>query len=139
MATGRRHRARFAPRFWIIVMVPAIALMSWRYGVRESRINEQEQILVELNDTYYDVCMEGVEIRQQLEMVGTEEFIERTARREYGYMMSGEARFVVSNLPQEETASVQTEVVAPEQTAVPEQTASAQSTPNPDPLYVPEG
>ena len=57
MAHGRRRRARFAPRFWIIVMVPAIALMSWRYSVRESRISEQEQVLVELNDTYYDVCM----------------------------------------------------------------------------------
>lgn len=135
MANGRRHRARFAPRFWIIVMVPAIALMSWRYSVRESRISEQEQVLVELNDTYYDVCMEGVAIRQQLEMVGTEAFIERTARREYSYMMPGEARFVVSNLPQEATASPQLETVAPEETAP----VSAQSTPNPDPLYVPEG
>lgn len=135
MANGRRPRARFAPRFWIIVMVPAIALMSWRYSVRESRISEQEQVLVELNDTYYDVCMEGVAIRQQLEMVGTEAFIERTARREYSYMMPGEARFVVSNLPQEATASPQLETAAPEETAP----ASAQSTPNPDPLYVPEG
>ena len=137
MANGRRHRTRFAPRFWIIVMVPAIALMSWRYSVRESRINEQEQFLVELSDTYYDVCMEGVGIRQQLEMVGTEGFIERTARQEYSYMMPGEARFVVSNLPQEATASSQLQMAAPtvEQTLP----ASAQSTPNPDPLYVPEG
>ena len=137
MANGRRHRTRFAPRFWIIVMVPAIALVGWRYSVRESRINEQEQFLVELSDTYYDVCMEGVGIRQQLEMVGTEEFIERTARREYSYMMPGEARFVVSNLPQEATASPQLQMAAPtvEQTLP----ASAQSTPNPDPLYVPEG
>ena len=68
-------------------------------------------------------------------MVGTEAFIERTARREYSYMMPGEARFVVSNLPQEATASPQLETVAPEETA----SVSAQSTPNPDPLYVPEG
>ena len=52
-------------------------------------------------------------------------------------MMPGEARFVVSNLPQEATASPQLQMAAPtvEQTLP----ASAQSTPNPDPLYVPEG
>lgn len=137
MASSRRRRARFAPRFWIIVMVPAIALITWRYGAREARIQEQEQALVELSDRYYEVCMEGVQIRQQLDTVGTEAFIERTARREYGYMMPGEARFVVSNLTGGE---IETPVIAPAApidapdasapSAVPEKS-------NPDPLYVP--
>lgn len=138
MASSRRRRARFAPRFWIIVMVPAIALITWRYSAREARINEQEQALVELSNSYYEACMEGVQIRQQLETVGTEAFIERTARREYGYMMPGEARFVVTNLPEQAELEPELPLATPE-TAKPEAdtSAPAQQEPNPDPLYVP--
>ena len=128
MASGHR-RARFAPRFWVILMLPVIVALTWNYGKRETYIAQQEQELIELNDRYYEACMEGVQIRQQLENVGTEEFIERTARREYGYMMPGEARFVVSNLPRED---------APAISGQPEAAADGLNRTSNDPLYVPE-
>lgn len=138
MASSRRRRARFAPRFWIIVMVPAIALITRRYSAREARINEQELTLVELSNSYYEACMEGVQIRQQLETVGTEAFIERTARREYGYMMPGEARFVVTNLPEQTETEPDLPLASPEMAEpAPDTSAPAQQEPNPDPLYVP--
>ena len=119
-------------------MVPAIALITWRYSAREARINEQELTLVELSNSYYEACMEGVQIRQQLETVGTEAFIERTARREYGYMMPGEARFVVTNLPEQTETEPDLPLASPEMAEpAPDTSAPAQQEPNPDPLYVP--
>lgn len=84
---------------WVLVAVSAIALAGffWYGGTLGSSIRE-------LNETYdaaklhlLELQNEQYELKDMLEKVGTDAFIENQARTMYGYMMPDEIRFVITN------------------------------------------
>lgn len=59
--------------------------------------NRQEQLAEAMND-YYDAQSRNNQLSAEYREIGTKDFIERTARREYGYCWYGETVYEVSNL-----------------------------------------
>ncbi len=51
-------------------------------------------------DAYYDAQSRNNALRTELSEINTADFIERTARREYGYCWYGEVIYEVANLDQ---------------------------------------
>lgn len=66
--------------------------------------HQQEQ-LEAAADAYYDAQSRNNALRMELSEINTADFIERTARREYGYCWYGEVIYEVGNLEQIEPES----------------------------------
>ncbi len=58
---------------------------------------QQEQLEAAARD-YYNAQSEYNQLSTELSEINTDDFIERTARREYGYCWYGETIYVVGNL-----------------------------------------
>ena len=84
---------------WVLIAVSAciLAVFFWYSG-------NLSQTVAELNDTYESSSLrlaalkdQRTELKNTLDTVGTDAFIENQARTLYGYMMPGEMRFVIKN------------------------------------------
>lgn len=69
------------------------------YHARDEQIEQLRAQLDVLNTQYYTESMRGNALSKQISQANTEAFIERVARREYGYTNEGEIHYNVSNLP----------------------------------------
>lgn len=84
---------------WILIGVSACVLVAffWYSGTLSRSIDD-------LNSTYDDAQMrlselqgKQAELKDMLDTVGSDSFIENQARTMYGYMMPDEIRFVITN------------------------------------------
>lgn len=98
-------RRRTSPMKRILLLVGGLATfglfcaMVFSY---QARIDDMDTLRVELKDlntAYYAESMYGNELTSALGEANTDAFIERVARREYGYTRTGEIHYKVSNLP----------------------------------------
>lgn len=84
---------------WVLAVVSAVVLAGffWCSGTLGGSIRD-------LNETYdsaklrlSELQREQTELKDMLETVGTDAFVENQARTMYGYMMPDEIRFVITN------------------------------------------
>ena len=77
----------------------ALGMMARSYRARDAEMTQLRADLEALNAEYYTLSMRGNAIQAQINRADEDAFIERVARREYGYTNPGEIHYTVSNLP----------------------------------------
>lgn len=83
-----------------VLAVVAIAVMV-RLPQREVSAEEEQRKLQSAADAYWNAQAENNRLRQLLAESGTNDFVERVARRDYGYCWYGETIYEVANLPEQ--------------------------------------
>lgn len=72
--------------------------MLMRFPGKAVSLERQQEQLELAASLYYDAQSENNQLKTELAEINTDDFIERTARREYGYCWYGETIYVVGNL-----------------------------------------
>ena len=80
-------------------MAVVLCVMIHSYRAREAEMARLQQELDVLNSECYALSMRGNAIQMQINQANEDAFIERVARREYGYTNEGEIHYTISNLP----------------------------------------
>jgi len=87
----------------------AALMMLSRFPAKAVSLERQQEQLEIAAEAYYDAQSENNRLTTELAEINTKDFIERTARREYGYCWYGETIYEVGNLD-EIAAQAQIEV-----------------------------
>ena len=102
-----KKRIRIRPfRILSVCLGLAALLMLSRFPAKAVSLERQQEQLAVAAQAYYDAQSENNRLTTELAEINTEDFIERTARREYGYCWYGETIYEVGNL--EEIKAAQT-------------------------------
>ena len=102
-----KKRIRIRPVRILSVCLGLVALlMLSRFPAKAVSLERQQEQLAVAAQAYYDVQSENNRLSTELAEIDTDDFIERTARREYGYCWYGETIYEVGNL--EEIKAAQT-------------------------------
>ena len=80
-------------------MAVMLCVMIHSYRAREAEMARLQRELDVLNTECYALSMRGNAIQMQINQADEDAFIERVARREYGYTNAGEIHYTISNLP----------------------------------------
>ena len=81
----------------VFLGIVALALLS-RFPAKAVSLERQQAELAAAASEYYDEQSRNNQLRTELSEINTQDFIERTARRDYGYCWYGETVYVVGNL-----------------------------------------
>lgn len=101
-----KKKVRIRPFRILSVCLGLFALMMLsRFPRKAVSLERQHEQLAVAAQAYYDAQSENNRLTTELSEIDTQDFIERTARREYGYCWYGETIYEVGNL--EEFASAQ--------------------------------
>lgn len=101
-----KKKGRIRPfRILSVFLGLAALLMLSRFPAKTVSLERQQQQLELAAQAYYDAQSENNRLTTELAEINTDDFIERTARREYGYCWYGETIYEVGNL--EEVAADQ--------------------------------
>ena len=93
-----KKKARIQPFRILSVCLGLIALlMLSRFPAKAVSLERQQQQLTLAAQAYYDAQSENNRLTTELAEIDTQDFIERTARREYGYCWYGEMIYEVGN------------------------------------------
>ena len=103
----QRKKTHIRPYRILAVALGAVALvMLSRFPAKAVSLDRQREQLAIAASAYYDAQSENNQLRTELSEVNTSDFVERTARRDYGYCWYGETIYTVGNLdeiaPEEE-------------------------------------
>lgn len=94
-----KKRVRLRPFRILSVFLGIAAVMALAsYPDKAVSVERQHDQLVQAATAYYDAQAKNNELTAELSVSDSEEFIERTARREYGYCWYGEMIYEVANL-----------------------------------------
>ena len=94
-----KKRVRIRPfRILSVFLGLAALLMLSRFPAKTVSLERQQQQLALAAQAYYDAQSENNRLTTELAEINTDDFIERTARREYGYCWYGETIYEVGNL-----------------------------------------
>lgn len=77
--------------------------MLMRFPGKAVSLERQQEQLELAASLYYEAQSENNQLKTELAEINTDDFIERTARREYGYCWYGETIYVVGNLDEIQT------------------------------------
>ena len=95
----QRKKTHIRPYRILAVALGAIALvMLSRFPAKAVSLERQREQLAIAASAYYDAQSENNQLRAELSEVNTSDFVERTARRDYGYCWYGETIYEVANL-----------------------------------------
>ncbi|MBE5799111.1 MAG: hypothetical protein E7321_04085 [Clostridiales bacterium] len=95
----KKKRVRIRPFRILSVCLGLIALlMLSRFPGKAVSLERQQEQLTLAAQAYYDAQSENNRLTTELAEINTDDFIERTARREYGYCWYGETIYEVGNL-----------------------------------------
>lgn len=103
----KTKKVRIRPFRILSVVLGMIALvMLSRFPAKAVSLERQQQQLETAAQAYYDAQSRNNQLTTELSEINTTDFVERTARRDYGYCWYGETIYEVSNLDelQEEPA-----------------------------------
>lgn len=81
----------------VFLGIAAVAALA-RFPEKAVSIERQEEQLLQAATMYYDAQSRNNELAAELAEINSRDFIERTARREYGYCWYGETIYEVANL-----------------------------------------
>lgn len=91
--------AKIRPFRILAVFLGVIALvMVSRFPQKAVSLERQQEQLEAAAAAYYEAQSENNRLNTELSEIDTDDFIERTARREYGYCWYGETIYEVGNL-----------------------------------------
>ena len=94
-----KKKVRIRPfRILSVCLGLAALLMLSRFPAKAVSLERQQEQLAVAAQAYYDAQSENNRLTTELAESDTEDFIERTARREYGYCWYGETIYEVGNL-----------------------------------------
>ena len=84
---------------WLAVALAAFTLtLLVRFPGKEVSLENQKAQLAVAASAYYDAQARNNQLKTELSEIESDDFIERTARREYGYCWYGETVYEVENL-----------------------------------------
>jgi len=94
-----KKKVRIRPFRILSVCLGLVALlMLSRFPAKAVSLERQQEQLGLAAEAYYDAQSENNRLTTELAEINTKDFIERTARREYGYCWYGETIYEVGNL-----------------------------------------
>ena len=94
-----KKRLRIRPFRILAVFLGAVALMMVsRFPEKAISLERQQKQLEDAAAAYYDAQSRNNQLNSELAEINTVDFVERTARREYGYCWYGETVYEVGNL-----------------------------------------
>ena len=94
-----KKKVRIRPfRILSVCLGLAALLMLSRFPAKAVSLERQQEQLTLAAQAYYDAQSENNRLTTELAEIDTDDFIERTARREYGYCWYGETIYEVGNL-----------------------------------------
>ena len=95
----KKNRVRIRPfRILSVVLgVSALVILS-RFPAKAVSLERQQQQLEAAAQAYYDAQSRNNQLTTELSEINTADFVERTARRDYGYCWYGETIYEVGNL-----------------------------------------
>ena len=95
----RTKRVRIRPFRILSVVLGVVALvMLSRFPAKAVSLERQQQQLEAAAQAYYDAQSRNNQLTTELSEINTADFVERTARRDYGYCWYGETIYEVGNL-----------------------------------------
>ena len=95
----QKKRVRVRPfRVLALVLGVSALVMLARFPAKAVSLERQRAQLEAAADAYYNAQSENNQLRAELSEINTEDFVERTARRDYGYCWYGETIYTVGNL-----------------------------------------
>lgn len=95
----KMKRGRIRPFRILSVVLGVIALvMLSRFPAKAVSLERQQQQLEAAAKAYYDAQSRNNQLTTELSEINTTDFVERTARRDYGYCWYGEIIYEVGNL-----------------------------------------
>ena len=98
-ADVNKRKRRVGPFRILAVVLGGITLgLLVRFPDKAVSLQNQQEQLAAAASAYYDAQSRNNRLNAQLAEIDTNDFIERTARREYGYCWYGETVYEVANL-----------------------------------------
>ncbi len=99
MARGKKKRkGKFRPfRLIAVLMGVALAILAIRFPSQAVGVEQRNQDLREAAEAYYNAQAENNRLRAEANEIDSSDFIERIARRQYGYCWYGETIYTVGN------------------------------------------
>ena len=94
----KKNRVRIRPFRILSVLLGALALMLSRFPAKAVSLERQQKQLEAAAQAYYDAQSRNNQLTTELSEINTADFVERTARRDYGYCWYGETIYEVGNL-----------------------------------------
>ena len=95
----KKNRVRIRPFRILSVVLGVVALvMLSRFPAKAVSLERQQQQLEAAAQAYYDAQSRNNQLTTELSEINTADFVERTARRDYGYCWYGETIYDVGNL-----------------------------------------
>ena len=95
----KKNRVRIRPFRILSVVLGVVALvMLSRFPAKAVSLERQQQQLEAAAQAYYDAQSRNNQLATELSEINTADFVERTARRDYGYCWYGETIYEVGNL-----------------------------------------
>lgn len=94
---GRKIRIRYF-RIAAVILSGLTVLAMARFPAKAASIERQHQQLDEAAQAYFRAQSRNNQLNAELAQSDSDEFIERTARREYGYCWYGETVYEIGNL-----------------------------------------
>ena len=95
----KKRKMRIRPfRIMAVVLGAAALVMLAKFPAKAMSLQRQREQLQTASETYYAAKSQNNQLSAELAEINTEDFIERTARREYGYCWYGETVYTVGNL-----------------------------------------
>ena len=93
------RKKRIRPfRILAVLMGTGTLAMLMRFPAKAVSLERQQEQLVAAAKAYHDAQSENNQLKTELTEINTSDFIERTARRDYGYCWYGEIIYQVGNL-----------------------------------------
>ncbi len=93
------RKKRIRPfRILAVLMGAGTLAMLMRFPAKAVSLERQQEQLVAAAKAYHDAQSENNQLKTELTEINTSDFIERTARRDYGYCWYGEIIYQVGNL-----------------------------------------
>ena len=94
-----KKKVRIRPFRILSVCLGLVALlMLSKFPAKAVSLERQQEQLLLAAQAYYDAQSEQNRLTTELAEINTQDFIERTARREHGYCWYGETIYEVANL-----------------------------------------
>lgn len=93
-ATGRRRLRFNKKRLPVLLIAVLLCYLVLSFFSQFHRLDAMQQDVKQLQDQLADLQRKNAELKQQLKMVQSDEYIEQVARERLGLVKPGEARIV---------------------------------------------
>lgn len=92
---AQRGRFSVRPRYIWLALLALSVLLFFSYQSRKLEIADKEEELRTLSEEFYNESMRNDSLNVTLSQINTDRYIEQQARKQYGYLMPDEIRYVL--------------------------------------------